>query len=120
MYKYFPILFSMVLILGMGETVTAQKKSKGTATEEFRVEGVCKMCKVRIENAALIKGVKSAEWELESSIITVVYKESKISLDEIHQAIAKAGHRTDKLKADPEAYAKLPGCCLYDDGVKKH
>lgn len=78
------------------------------------------MCKARIENAALIPGVKMAEWDLESGMITVVYKTKKVTEMEIHQAIAEKGHRTEKVDANPDTYANLPGCCAYDDGVEKH
>ena len=101
------------------QSLSAQKQKK-VETIEFHVEGVCKMCKARIENAALIPGVKMADWDLESGMITVVYKTKKVTEMEIHQAIAEKGHRTDQVEADPEAYSNLPGCCAYDDGVEKH
>ena len=78
------------------------------------------MCKARIENAALIPGVKKAEWDLESGMITVVYTTKTVTEMEVHQAIAEKGHRTGKVEANEEAYANLPRCCAYDDGVEKH
>jgi len=38
----------------------------------------------------------------------------------VANALAKAGHGSDLAAADPKAYSKLPGCCQYDSGVKKH
>ncbi len=49
----------------------------GIVTETFTVLGSCSMCKTRIENAALIKGVKSAEWNKEAHSITVIYDAGK-------------------------------------------
>jgi copper chaperone CopZ len=97
---------------------TAQTKK--IAQDTFKVEGVCKMCKERIENAALVKGVKFAEWDQNTSNLVVAYKTSKVSLEDIHKAIAEAGHDTDLIKAEPAAYQKLPACCAYNDGVEKH
>ena len=97
-----------------------QKKEKETRTIEFQVSGVCKMCKTRIENGALIKGVKKAEYDGEKSLLTVIYRTDKVTEDEIHQAVANIGHDTDKIKATEEAYKKLPDCCAYRDGVEKH
>lgn len=109
------------LVITVGNTdAWAQKKSKKVETTEFTVRGVCGMCKARIENAALIKGVKLAEWDKSTQKIKVVFRADKVSIDEIHQALAEAGHKTDKLEADKEAYSKLPGCCAYDNGVKVH
>ena len=89
-------------------------------TEEFKVEGVCGMCKDRIENGALIKGVKKAEWDKETGMITVDYNPEKVELIDIHKAIAELGHSTDKVKAKETTYNKLPLCCQYDDGAHKH
>jgi hypothetical protein len=89
-------------------------------TVELKVKGVCGMCEDRIENAALIKGVKLADWDKETEILKVVYKPAKIDIVEVHKSVAKAGHETDKVKADKEAYEKLPACCKYMDGAEKH
>jgi len=78
------------------------------------------MCKERIENAALIKGVKFAEWDKETKLIKVVFKPDKTDALKIHKSIAAAGHDTEKEKAEDEAYKKLPACCAYRDGVKTH
>ena len=98
---------------------SAQKPPK-IKTEECTVAGVCGMCEKRIENAALINGVKMAEWDKETQILKVVYKPKKVSLQEIHKAVAESGHRTDKVEADKKAYSNLPKCCQYDDGVQTH
>lgn len=100
--------------------VKGQKAAKEVITTSFSVKGVCGMCKERIENAALIKGVKLVEWNKEEQQLKVIYRADKVSIDDVHKALAAAGHSTDKVEATEEAYAKLPGCCGYDSGVKKH
>lgn len=95
-------------------------KKKETRTIEFKVSGVCGMCKSRIENGALIKGVKFAEYDQDSSMLKVVYRTDKVTEDEIHKAVASVGHDTDKVEASDEAYAKLPGCCAYRGDIEKH
>lgn len=99
---------------------SAQAQEKKIVTKEIHVEGVCDMCKKRIENAALIKGVKMAEWNQESGMLKVVYHQGKTSDSTICASIAKAGHDSALLKADTADYGNLPACCLYRDGVKKH
>jgi copper chaperone CopZ len=89
-------------------------------TIEFKVSGVCEMCEKRIEDAALIKGVKIADWNKEAQKIKVVFRPDKTSEQAIHQAISKAGHDTEKLKAPAEAYNKLHDCCKYRDGQAVH
>ena len=97
-----------------------QDKLKKVETTEFKVFGVCGECKDRIENAALIKGVKLAEWDKQTKMLKVIYVTNKVSLDDIHNAVALAGHDTEKVKALDEVYKKLPKCCAYRDGVETH
>jgi len=114
------LLFLSLLTFSINPAFS-QKKAKGKIKNaEIEVTGVCKMCKTRIENAALIKGVKLAEWDKESQKLKLVFDNRKVKLDKIHQAIADFGHDTDKIKAKDEAYKKLPKCCAYRDGVKVH
>ncbi len=114
-YTYL-ILISIII----ASPAAAQKKAKKVVTAEINVTGVCKMCKERIENAALIKGVKLAEWNQETNALKVIFNTKKTTIDKIHESIAGIGHDTNKLKGDNEAYKKLPGCCAYRDGVEKH
>lgn len=116
--KIFSIL--IVLLTLMGSTIEAKNKKDKIKTNEFEVQGVCNDCKARIENAALIKGVKKVDWEKETGKLTVIYDSTKTNVLLVHKSVAKAGHATSKIKADQEAYNKLPACCKYNDGVSKH
>ena len=96
--------------------------SKGkTVTIEVKVKGVCGMCGTRIETAVYdLKGVKSAEWDLDTDLLTVIAKKGKVTKEQIAEALSEAGHDNELKKATPEAYDELPGCCKYNDGVEKH
>lgn len=80
----------------------------------FKVYGNCEMCKKRIEKAANIEGVKSANWNVETKMMTLVFNEDKVSEKDVQKQIAKTGHDTQDLSASNAAYDKLPGCCQYD------
>lgn len=114
----YPCIFLMSFLFLI--PLNAQDTNSGVVTSEFTVKGVCKMCKSRIEKAALIKGVKFAEWNKEEQQIKVMYKAGKAELEQIKKSIAEAGHDTDSIKASDDAYAKLPDCCAYRDGVGIH
>jgi copper chaperone CopZ len=88
---------------------------KKVTSAEFKVSGICEMCEKRIENAALIKGVRMAEWDKDTQKIKVIYSPEKTDEKAIHQAIAKVGHDTEKVKATDEAYTNLHECCKYRD-----
>lgn len=98
----------------------AGNEKENVKTIEFKVSGLCEMCEKRIEDAALIKGVKMADWNKEAQKIKVVYRPDKTSELAIHQAIAKVGHDTEKVQASAEAYGKLHDCCKYRDGQAVH
>lgn len=91
-----------------------------TKTEKFEVKGNCGMCETRIEKAAnAVEGVSKADWDKESMMATIVFDESKTSVDDIQKAIAKVGHDAGEHKASDEVYNNLPGCCKYDRSESK-
>lgn len=92
------------------ETIVLKDSVK---TASFKVYGNCGMCKGRIEKAAKIKGVKSAEWNKGTKVLTVEYDAVKVSEEAIHKAIADAGHDTENMAASDESYNNLMGCCQY-------
>lgn len=113
----FKILSTFIFLLFLSFTASAQKKIQ---TDTLSVTGVCEMCQKRIENAAFIRGVKSASWSVDNQLLTVIYKTKKTDMDEISAAVAEAGHDNTRKKATDEAYDELPDCCAYRDGVKAH
>lgn len=118
MKTYLNILLAVLFTTSINSY--AQESNKKVETSEFKVTGVCGMCKKRIENAALIKGVKMAEWNAETQTLKVVYSTKKTDQEEIEKAVAAAGHDTENVTAPDDAYKKLPGCCAYRDGVEVH
>lgn len=107
-------------MLGLGYTALAQDKNAKAAIE---VDGVCMMCKFRIEKAAIkSKGVKSAQWNMETHVLDLVFDERKTDLTAIKTNIAAVGHDTNDIKATIEAYESVDDCCRYRDEqvVKDH
>jgi copper chaperone CopZ len=113
------ILFCCLLglMLFAGHEVLAGNK---VVKESYTVNGVCVQCKQRIEDAAYIKGVKYADWNVDDHSLTVKYDPTKTSANNILQSIARAGHDNDHFKATDEDYNRLPSCCHYRSGIKKH
>ena len=72
----------------------------------------CNDCKERIEGKLnYTKGIKFAELDEQTKIVTVKYDPSKIDLMTIKQTIAKIGYDADEVKAAQEDVEKLPKCC---------
>jgi outer membrane receptor for ferrienterochelin and colicins len=84
-------------------------------TATFEVDGVCMLCEKRIEKAAKVRGVSSAEWDVDSHILTLIYNSKKVKLIKIHKAIAGVGHDTELVKASDKVYNNINGCCKYRD-----
>lgn len=59
-------------------------------------------------------GIKKIKIDPDAHTVTVTYNSSKTSPEKIRLAISKTGFDADDIKADPEAYAKLDGCCKSD------
>lgn len=111
--KNFKTPFFLLLLTFISFSAFAGNKATETT---IWVDGVCDMCKERIELAVDVKGVKFAEYDLKTKELKIVFNEKKISLKEIHELIAKAGHDTKEVKATDEAYANVHGCCKYREG----
>jgi outer membrane cobalamin receptor len=71
------------------------------------------MCKERIEKALTIRGVRSADWNVDSKMLTLVYSPTIVSLQKVHKIIAGVGHDTELEKAKDAVYNELPECCHY-------
>lgn len=101
----------ILLLLFTGTFAFAQDKN---AKATLEVDGVCGMCKTRIEKACLkTKGVKSAVWSVETHKLNLIFNEGKTDLATIRKNITAVGHDTKELKAEEEAYNKLHPCCKY-------
>ena len=111
-------IFVIVGLLLIGTTSFSQNKN---AKATMEVDGVCMMCKARIEKACIkTKGVKSAVWNVKTHELKLIYDERKTDLETIQANIVAVGHDTKNVKATDEAYASVHPCCKYrDDDVKE-
>ena len=108
----------IIALLLTGTFVFAQNKN---ARASMDVDGVCLMCKSRIEKASLnTKGVKLAVWNVETHELKLIYDERKTNLKTIQTNILAVGHDANNLRATDEAYATVHACCKYrEEGVVK-
>lgn len=93
----------------------AAHRESGTTLELF-VDGICGMCKTRIEAAVgEIVGVEAADWKVDTRQLTVLVDGNGFDEELLHQAVNQVGHDTKKSKASDEAYENLHACCKYRD-----
>jgi Cu(I)/Ag(I) efflux system membrane fusion protein len=98
------------------EGQTMQSSETGGKHVMLMVQGLCEMCKERIEKTAkAVNGVHTASWDLKTKQLHLGFDPAQTSADSVAKAIAKAGHDTEQYKADKATYDALPDCCKYRD-----
>ena len=115
------IIFLFFLSM-IGFSLQSQEvKVNKNAKISFEVDGICGMCKKRIETAALkSKGVKFAIWNVKTHQLNVIMDERKTDVATIQSNILKVGHDVvgfdaQKIEATTEAYNTVHPCCRYRD-----
>lgn len=84
-------------------------------TVVIQTTAVCGTCKKTIEkDLSFEKGVESADLDVESKKLTVIYDAGKTSPDKIRHRVAKIGYDADDVKKDPKGFKRLPDCCKKD------
>jgi len=116
--KAIKMLVAAIVLLATTSVARAQNynyKLDGPfqVTKTIKVNGVCDMCKQRIEGALKVSGITSAYWDQSSQTLRVQYNKLKITPEKIQQLVAAVGHDTEKFKAPSYVYEKLPECCRY-------
>ena len=115
MKKYWMVMLA-VLFSSLTHVSISAMNIMESDTVSIWVNGLCGMCKTRIEQAALkTKGVESAQWDSETRILKVQTNPEKFKESRLHFRIASAGHDTRSLLAPDQVYNSLPGCCKYRD-----
>lgn len=73
----------------------------------------CSSCGEHIEDRIYEEnaGIQHIKIHPETNTIEVVYKTAKTTPEAIRKAISLAGYDADDIKAVPEQYQKLDGCC---------
>lgn len=100
----------IVLLLFIGISTRAQ-----TDTLHIHTSAVCDMCKTTIENGmAFTKGVKYANLDVETKVLTVAIQPKRTDADAVRKAVNALGYDADSSPAHPKAYDKLHSCCKKD------
>jgi len=105
-------------ILIMASTVVSALAQEKVETITIKTSIVCDHC-MKCDDCGYnidtsirkAKGVKKVQINPEKNTVVVTYRTDKTTPEDIRVALSKAGYNADNVKADPEAYAKLDGCC---------
>jgi mercuric ion binding protein len=118
--KKFHFLF--LFMAGLSLSVSAQQKKP--VTVKIQTPGaLCDECKKRIEDYMKYEdGVTKVVVYPRSKYTMVTYLADRTNIENIKTAIANIGYDADDVKANEEAYKKLPKTCKKpeDGGHKKN
>ncbi|HOZ83504.1 MAG TPA: heavy metal-associated domain-containing protein [Bacteroidia bacterium] len=104
------LIAGAVMLLFFSFSLMAQQNKK--AEINIATSAECTMCKKALETALLHQhGVKFAKLDLNTRVVAVKYNGEKVTPETLRQVISNAGYDADSVKANPEAFEKLPDCC---------
>ena len=103
----------LAVVLSTSTMAQNKTKTKKVETVEIQTSAVCDMCKEIIidKNLVFEKGLKFAEMDVETGMLTVRYRNDRTSAEHIRNLISNLGYSADSVKADPIAYDNLHFCC---------
>ena len=106
------LLLLAIAVMGITTFASAQAK-KGEQTVTIQTPTVqCESCKKRIEDYLKREdGVQKATVDFKKHVTKVTFVAERTNIENVKAAIANAGYDADDVKADDEAYKKLPKCC---------
>ena len=110
-------LISLLSIFFMVSTIQAQQQKtvqKAIIKTTINCDHCkqCPSCGGRFEKTLLQQnGIQMITLDEKKMTIEVIYNSKKTDLPTIKAAISKLGYDADEVKADPEGYEKLDGCC---------
>src|SRR5215469_9700251 len=98
----------LLLLTGFADATMAQKK--GNVTVVIKTPTVqCEMCKTRIENyMSHEEGIVKTNVDFKKKTTTVTYMSDRTNVENIKALIANCGYDADDVKAEPDAYKRLP------------
>lgn len=100
-----------IAMMMFGSSLFAQQKKP--ITVKINTPTVqCEMCKETIEDYLKYEeGILKVNVDFKQKKTTVTYLEDRTNLENIKTAIANTGYDAEDVKANPDAYNKLPKCC---------
>ena len=103
----------LIVLICIANQVFGQINSKKIETVKIQTSAICGMCEDLIvqQNLAFEKGVKYAEMDLKTGVLTVNYRKDKTTVAHLRSLISGLGYSADSVKADSLAYENLHVCC---------
>lgn len=104
---------TLIILICITNRAVGQINNKKIETAKVQTSAICAMCEDLIvkQNLAFEKGVKYAEIDLKTGVLTLKYRKDKTSLTHLRSLISALGYSADFVEADSLAYENLHFCC---------
>ena len=104
---------TLIILICITNRVVGQTNNKKIEIAKVQTSAICAICEDLIvqQNLAFEKGVKYAEMDLKTGVLTLKYRKDKTSLNHLRSLISSLGYSADSVKADSLAYENLHFCC---------
>jgi copper chaperone CopZ len=105
------LILGFLVLTALVSPASAQQKAIQKAV--IHTPGVlAEPCKVSIENFLVHEyGVSSVRADFRRHTVTVVWYTDRTNIENIKTALANMGYDADDVKAEPDAYKRLPPSC---------
>lgn len=109
-------IIAVILIAFASFSAAAQDKKNEKAVIKTNIYcdhcKECPTCGKNLQSSLLkFKGVKMYELDDKKMTISLYYNGEKTNIGELRKAISNLGYDADDVRANPEAYEALDGCC---------
>ncbi len=106
---------NVILFLVIGFLAACSGPSGPFKEYTLHVYGNNERCKRTIDSASTaIKGVKLADWHIDSKLLTIQLDTTLTSTEEVLQSIANSGYDNELFYGNDYAYGALPQECQYE------
>ena len=100
----------IVALLGFITIGTGQQTKFKTI--KIKTSAICGECEERIETKLnYSKGVKYADLDLKTNIITVKYNTKILNAEDVKKIVSLLGYHANDVERDIEGFKSLPACC---------
>ena len=106
------LLLLAIAVTGISTFTSAQVKRTSQTVTIQTPTVQCESCKKRIEESLKREdGIVKSNVDFKKHVTKVTYYTDRTNAENVKAAIANAGYDADDVKAEGDAYKKLPKCC---------
>ncbi|HQY19906.1 MAG TPA: heavy-metal-associated domain-containing protein [Ignavibacteria bacterium] len=111
--KNLKVIFAIFFMVTLIPMLSKADNKGNEKTVEITLPSIqCGMCVKTVEKAlGNLDGVIDSKADLDNKSVTVIYDDSKVSVENLEAVITASGYDANKMPANEDAYNELNACC---------